>query len=61
MDSFFRVIPSTPRVKEGDTVSNSSPTMDAGNFIVLITLYPHICIHEYQKPRFRLIALVYGV
>ncbi|XP_048425531.1 uncharacterized protein LOC103956779 isoform X2 [Pyrus x bretschneideri] len=30
MDSFFRVIPSTPRVKEGDGVSISSPTVDAG-------------------------------
>ncbi|KAE8038853.1 hypothetical protein FH972_011323 [Carpinus fangiana] len=30
MDSFFRIIPSTPRVKEGDIVSNSSPTTDAG-------------------------------
>ncbi|KAM0996560.1 hypothetical protein ACFX13_006594 [Malus domestica] len=30
MDSFFRVISSTPRVKEGDDVSISSPTADAG-------------------------------
>ncbi|KAM6578869.1 hypothetical protein CsatB_030706 [Cannabis sativa] len=28
MDSFFRVIPSTPRVKEGDVVSIGSPTAD---------------------------------
>ena len=32
MDSFFRVIPSTPRVKEGDVVSIGSPTVDAGMF-----------------------------
>lgn len=31
MDSFFRVIPSTPRVKEGDVISISSPTVDAEN------------------------------
>ncbi|XP_038709943.1 uncharacterized protein LOC120004705 isoform X1 [Tripterygium wilfordii] len=31
MDSFFRVIPSTPRVKEGDITSNTSPTVDAEN------------------------------
>ena len=30
MDSFFRVIPSTPRVKEKDAVSVASPTVDAG-------------------------------
>lgn len=30
MDSFFRVIPSTPRVKEGDVISTTSPTADAG-------------------------------
>ncbi|GMN24740.1 hypothetical protein TIFTF001_000678 [Ficus carica] len=29
MDSFFRVIPSTPRVKEGDVISITSPTVDA--------------------------------
>ncbi|XP_024022568.1 E3 ubiquitin-protein ligase MARCH7 isoform X1 [Morus notabilis] len=31
MDSFFRVIPSTPRVKDGDVISISSPTVDAEN------------------------------
>ncbi|KAG6681861.1 hypothetical protein I3843_13G097700 [Carya illinoinensis] len=31
MDSFFRVIPSTPRVKEGDLLLNASPTSDADN------------------------------
>ncbi|GMY10348.1 hypothetical protein FCV25MIE_05587 [Fagus crenata] len=31
MDSFFRVIPSTPRVKEVDAMSNTSPTKDADN------------------------------
>ncbi|XP_050370034.1 uncharacterized protein LOC126788113 [Argentina anserina] len=31
MDSFFRVIPSTPRVKEGGVISTSSPTAHAGN------------------------------
>ncbi|XP_057954975.1 uncharacterized protein LOC131148988 isoform X2 [Malania oleifera] len=32
MDSFFRVIPSTPHVKEGDVIiSNMSPTVDFGN------------------------------
>ncbi|BFG34408.1 hypothetical protein CerSpe_206820 [Prunus speciosa] len=30
MDSFFRVIPSTPRVKEVDVISISSPTVDSG-------------------------------
>ena len=49
MDSFFRVIPSTPRVKDGDAISNASPTKDAGNFIVLIFLSTHDCIHEYQN------------
>ncbi|KAJ9178133.1 hypothetical protein P3X46_010042 [Hevea brasiliensis] len=28
MDSFFRVIPSTPRVKEGDAITNASPGND---------------------------------
>ncbi|KAG8644580.1 hypothetical protein MANES_11G144500v8 [Manihot esculenta] len=28
MDSFFRVIPSTPRVKEGDVITNASPGND---------------------------------
>lgn len=32
MDSFFRVIPSTPRVKEGDSMTSiTSPTDEAGN------------------------------
>ncbi|KAL6204825.1 hypothetical protein ACLB2K_022092 [Fragaria x ananassa] len=31
MDSFFRVIPSTPRVKEGDVILITSPKADAGN------------------------------
>ncbi|KAK9999055.1 hypothetical protein SO802_018658 [Lithocarpus litseifolius] len=31
MDSFFRVIPSTPRVKDVDAMSNTSPTEDADN------------------------------
>ncbi|PON52606.1 Zinc finger, RING-CH-type [Trema orientale] len=31
MDSFFRVIPSTPRVKEGDVASIASPTVGAEN------------------------------
>lgn len=30
MDSFFRMIPSTPQVKEGDTITNASPSVDAG-------------------------------
>lgn len=34
MDSFFRVIPSTPRVKEVDVISISSPTVDSGTFLV---------------------------
>ncbi|XP_011044368.1 PREDICTED: uncharacterized protein LOC105139582 isoform X5 [Populus euphratica] len=29
MDSFFRMIPSTPQVKEGDTITNASPSVDA--------------------------------
>ncbi|CAK7327413.1 unnamed protein product [Dovyalis caffra] len=29
MDSFFRMIPSTPRVKEEDTITNVSPSVDA--------------------------------
>ncbi|KAF3455007.1 hypothetical protein FNV43_RR05455 [Rhamnella rubrinervis] len=31
MDSFFRVIPSTPRVREGDVISVASPTVDDEN------------------------------
>ncbi|KAH7542620.1 hypothetical protein FEM48_Zijuj02G0093300 [Ziziphus jujuba var. spinosa] len=31
MDSFFRVIPSTPRAKEGDVISIASPKVDAEN------------------------------
>ncbi|KAL5565659.1 hypothetical protein UlMin_028823 [Ulmus minor] len=31
MDSFFRVIPSTPQVKEGDVISDTSPKADAEN------------------------------
>ncbi|KAI6685779.1 hypothetical protein NL676_031692 [Syzygium grande] len=31
MDSFFRVIPSKPRRKDGDTMSNVSQTVDHGN------------------------------
>ncbi|XP_023923870.1 uncharacterized protein LOC112035280 [Quercus suber] len=31
MDSFFRVIPSTPQVKDVDVMSNTSPTEDADN------------------------------
>lgn len=31
MDSFFRVVPSTPRVKEADIVSTNSPSKDADN------------------------------
>ncbi|KAH7561023.1 hypothetical protein JRO89_XS10G0160100 [Xanthoceras sorbifolium] len=30
MDSFFRVIPSTPRVKEGEVMSTTSQTVDTG-------------------------------
>ncbi|RXI04569.1 hypothetical protein DVH24_038843 [Malus domestica] len=41
MDSFFRVIPSTPRVKEGDGVSISSPTVDAGYFFNSLSYYSH--------------------
>lgn len=32
MDSFFRVIPSTPRVKEGDVFSNASEAGTTGKF-----------------------------
>lgn len=30
MDSFFRVVPSTPRVKEANELLSSSPTKDTG-------------------------------
>lgn len=33
MDSFFRVIPSTPRVKEGDVFSNASEAVNTGKVI----------------------------
>lgn len=35
MDSFFRVIPATPRVKEGEEISNTSQIADTGKFLVL--------------------------
>lgn len=38
MDSFFRVIPSTPRVKEGDVLSNASEPGNTGKFMVLSVL-----------------------
>lgn len=31
MDSFFRVIPATPRVKEGEVMSTTPLTADTGN------------------------------
>ncbi|XP_027345350.1 uncharacterized protein LOC113857545 isoform X2 [Abrus precatorius] len=31
MDSFFRIVPSTPRIKEGNELPNSSPTKDTEN------------------------------
>lgn len=31
MDSFFRVVPSTPRVKEGIELSTASSEKDSGN------------------------------
>lgn len=34
MDSFFRVIPSTPRVKEGGVLSNASEAVNTGEFMV---------------------------
>lgn len=36
MDSFFRVIPATPRVKEGEVVSDTSQIEEAGNFSFVI-------------------------
>ena len=34
MDSFFRVIPSTPRVKKGGVLSNASEAVNTGEFMV---------------------------
>lgn len=35
MDSFFRVVPSTPRAKEGDVCSNVSEAGNTGKSMVL--------------------------
>lgn len=43
MDSFFRVIPSTPRVKEGELVLNVSPTSDAGKSVALLLYAIMLC------------------
>lgn len=45
MDSFFRVIPSTPRVKDSDTVSpTNSPTHEtSGKKAKIFEQYLHIC------------------
>lgn len=44
MDSFFRVIPSTPRVKEGDVFSNASEAVNTGkvisSMVLSVVVYP---------------------
>ena len=37
VDSFFRMITSTPRVKEGDTITNASPSVDPGMLSLFIS------------------------
>lgn len=39
MESFFRVIPSTPRVKEGDIFSNASEAGDTGKFVFQLVIW----------------------
>lgn len=55
MDSFFRVIPSTPRVKEGDIFPNASEANDTGKFVfqsfiwLLFLLFPDISVYRTRK------------
>lgn len=47
MDSFIRVIPSTPRVKEGtDTISTTATTADDGIVAYFFVLHHACLVHE---------------
>ena len=46
MDSFFRVIPSTPRVKEGDVLLNASEAVNTGKLMVLSVEWFLLFIHS---------------